>query len=165
MLSKTRIRPYGPKHIDQFVQVFKAAEGANFTPGTCVVLVSDRLVACDRDTATHKVLPAYLVWEDGSTRFDLGPVYNLDGTKYTHYTCFGSQILADLGADCFTATPEAGDTIVRSATAGKLDPLSAAELATLLGSDVENYQLVLGVVQGPSFFGNSGMWNCSLKLG
>lgn len=165
MLSKTRIRPYGPKHIDQFVQVYKAAADAAFTPGTCVVLVNDRLVACDRDTALHLRLPAYLVWEDGSTRFDVGPVYNLDGTTYSHYTCFVGEILADLGADCFTATPEAGDTLVKSATAGKIDPLDATELATLLGSDVENMQLVLGVVQGASFFGNTGMWNCKLKLG
>jgi hypothetical protein len=165
MLSKTRIRPYGPKHIDQFVQVYKAAHGAGFTPGTLVVLVNNRLVACDTDSALHKELPAFLTWEDGSTRFDMGPVYEKDGTKHDHYTCFVGEILADLGADCFTATPEAGDTLVKSATAGKIDPLSAAELATLMGTDVENYQLKIGVVQGPSFFGSSGMYNCKLKLG
>jgi hypothetical protein len=165
MLSKARIRPYWPKQFDQFTEVFKAATTQNFTPGTLVTVINGLLVPCDTDTAIHQRLPAFMVWEDGSTRHDVGPVYNRDGTSYDNYTCFVGDVLADASAELFTATPEAGDTLVKSATAGKIDPLDAAQLATLLGSDVENAQLVIGVVLGSSKFGNSGFYSCKFNFG
>lgn len=164
MLSKERIRPYWPKQFDQFTQVRKAATTANFTPGTLVTLVDGLLVAVATGTAIHQRLPAMMVWEDGSTRHDVGPVFNRDGSSYDNYTCFVGDVMADASADLFTATPAAGDTIVKSATAGKLDPLDAAQLATLLGSDVENEQLIVGSVLGASQFGKSGFYDCKFNF-
>lgn len=165
MLSKERIRPYWPKQFDQFTEIYKAATDADFTPGTLVVAVNGLLVACDRDTAIHQALPAFMVWEDGSVRHDVGPVYNRDGTSYDNYTVFVGDVLADASAELFTATPEAGDKIVKSATAGKLDPLDAAQYATLVGSDVENTQLVVGTVIGASKFGKAGFYSCKFNFG
>lgn len=165
MRSKDRIRPHWPKQFDQFTEIFKSAEGADFTPGTLVVPVNNLLVKCDRSIALHQSLPALMVWEDGSVRHDVGPLYNRDGTAYDNYTCFVADIIADASADLFTAVPEAGDKIVKSTTPGKMDPLSAAEYATLVGSDVENTQLVVGTVIGTSKYGASGYYSCKFNFG
>jgi hypothetical protein len=164
MLSKERIRPYWPKQFDQFTQVRKAAVDAAFTPGTLVTLVDGLLVRCATGVAVHQRLPAMMVWEDGASRHDVGPVYNRDGTSHSNYTCFVGDVAADASAELFTAVPVAGDTIVKSATPGKLDPLDAAQLATLLGSDVENEQLIVGSVLGASQFGKSGFYDCKFNF-
>jgi len=168
-LSKTYVRPYRPNDMSTVQREKVAADGSGFTPGTLVVEVSGLLVECDTDTAVHKTLPAYLVWTDGSTRQDIS-TYESDGTQVEMYTVLGGNIRADLAASLFTATPVAGDTLVRSATAGKIDPLDAAELADLLNEAettglASNVTQIIGVCEGASHFGNSGFYNCSLNLG
>lgn len=145
-LSKEFIRPYAPKDFSTMLLEKKSVDGADFTPGTLVAEVNNLIVACDTDVAQHETAPAFMVWTDGSTRVDT--VYEqLDGTLLQLHTCIGGQFKADCNVSLFTATPVAGDVIAKSATAGKLDPLDSAELATLLASPEDETHIV-GRVNG-----------------
>lgn len=107
-----------------------------------------------------------MVWTDGSTRQDILE-YELDGTVVEQYTCLAGKVKVDLHADLFTATPAVGDIITKSATAGKLDPLSLSEYVTLLGTSAGNDILVVGRVEGAGRKKglSASFWNCSLDLG
>lgn len=165
-LSKATLIPYWPKDLHTILVEKESAAGANFTPGTLVVEVSGSVVACDTDTVSHRTLPAYMVWTDGSTRVDTTE-YKLDGTTVQLHTCLAGQFKADVKATLFTATPVAGDVIAKSATAGQLDPLDAAQLAALIGSGAERVVEVIGRVEGASRKAglDSTFFNCSFDLG
>lgn len=163
-LSKTYIQPTYPQDMSTRVVDKIAAAGASFTPGTLVVEVSGVVVPCDTDTAVHNTLPAYFVWTDTTQRVDINRV-QLDGTRIVMVTCLAGEFKADLATSLFTATPVAGDIIVKSATAGKLDPVSVAEYNTLVGTGTTAAQnlLKVGVVEGPAVRAGSGFWNCTLR--
>lgn len=171
-LSKETLIPYWPKNMfDTVVEKTSASTGTAlvahaFTPGTLVVEISGKIVACDTDTTSHKTLPAYMVWTDGSTRQDILE-YELDGTVVEQYTCLAGKFKADLHADLFTSTPQAGFVIMRSATAGKLNVVSLADYTTLLGTSAGNDLLVVGRVEGAGRKKglSASFWNCSLDLG
>ena len=162
--SKTVVRPYFPKDFSTQLVEKSAAAGAALTPGTLVVEVDGLIVACDTDTALHTTLPVYMVWTDGSSRTDI-QVYQLDGTSTEMYTCIAGVVKADVAAAAFSATPVAGDLLLRSATAGLIDPLSEAEYTTLLGTTVAADQRVVGRVEAVGGrLAGAGFFNCTLNL-
>lgn len=161
-LSKDYIRPYLPHDVHTVVTTKRAAAAATFTPGTVVVESGGLVVECDLDTALHGTLPAYITWTDLANRRDIN-VYNLDGSQEKMVECFALDFKADVATSCFTATPVAGDLIVRSQTAGKLSPVTEAEFAAAPYSG--NTRLLLGRVEGASHRGDSGFWACTFGLG
>lgn len=170
-LSKDTVRPYWPKKLEHFVVEKEAADGAGFTPGTVVVEVSGNIVGVDLNESLHLELPCYMVWTDGSTRVDIEYI-NSSGTTKEMYTCLAGQFKADVLADTtlFVSAPVAGDTLVKSdstsgGAAGKMEPLNSSELASRLGTDVENYLSVLGRVEGDARSGDANFVNCSFDLG
>lgn len=163
-LSKATVIPYWPKDLHTILVEKESAAGANFTPGTLVVEVSGEVVACDTGTALHEHLPAYMVWTDGSTRVDTTE-YKLDGTTVQLHTCLAGQFKADVKATLFTATPNPGDMIGKSSTAGLLIPLNAAAVAALIAAG-DSFQII-GRVEGASRKAglDSTFFNCSFDLG
>ncbi len=166
-LSKDVIRPIWPKDFSTILREGRSVDGADFAPGTLVVRVNGLLVACDTDTALHKTLPAELVWTDGATRVDLARV-ELDGTDRQEHTCMAGQFMAECAASMFTATPAAGDVLVKSATAGQIDPLDATELATFVTGETDALLAelqVVGRVVGDADLAGTGFYLCHFDLG
>jgi hypothetical protein len=164
-LSKTYVRVLVPNDLENQTRSLRAASGSAFTPGTLIVRVAGLAVACDTDTAVHKTLPVEMIWTDGS-RFDASPRYELDGSVVEEYATLTGNIVADLAVGLFTATPVAGDVIVKSATAGKLDPLDATELAALVTADGAGLVMTqtVGRVVGAAERAGAGFYNCVLNL-
>lgn len=165
-LSKTYVRVISPSDLENQTRSVRAADGSSFTPGTLVVRQSGKIVACDTDTAAHKLLPVEMVWTDGSERFDASPRYELDGTVVEEYTTLQGHFVADLAASLFTAVPVAGDILAKSATAGKIDPLDATQLAALVTADAAGLasMQIIGKVIGAAERAGAGFYNCSLNL-
>jgi len=169
MLSKDRIRPIHPKDFSTIVREGRSADGANFTPGTLVVRVAGLFVACDGDLALHQRLPAEMIWTDGSSRFDLQR-YDLDGTVRQEHTAIATTFIAEASADLFTATPEAGDVLVKAGTAaaGLMDPMNAAEFAAFVTGSTDAALASLQVVGrcvGDADLAGVGYYLCHFNLG
>lgn len=166
-LSKDTLRPIWPKDFSTILREGKSVDGANFAPGTLVTRIGGLLVATDTDSALHKTLPCEMVWTDGATRFDLQR-YELDGSVRQEHTNLVGKFIADVSAGLFTATPDAGDVLVKSATAGKIDPLDETEWTTLFGdgsaADLLQFQVV-GRCVGAAALAGAGFYLCHFDLG
>lgn len=153
MKSKERIVPILPRDMSNIQREGVAAPGSAFTPGTLVVRKDGKLIACnlaDADGPTAAlcaIAPVEIVWTDGSTRVDVERI-ELDGTKTEQYTTLAFDFMAEVDVTLFTATPLEGEFLTKSSTAGKMDPLTLAELNALGGAEVDSRHLVVGSVIG-----------------
>lgn len=162
-LSKDTMRPLWPKDFSTIIRDGVSASGANFSPGTLVVRVDGLFVACDAAVALHKTLPVEMVWTDGQTRLDLER-YELDGTKLQGHTTACGKFIAEIASTVFTSTPNPGDILTKSATAGKIDPIDAATFNSLESGDALAQLLVVGRCVGNAELSGSGFHLCHFDL-
>lgn len=163
-LSKDKVRPYFPKDLSHVIVNKKAATATSLTAGDLVVEVSGQIVLCDTGTAVHKTLPPYMVWTDG-TRTDISEI-ELDGTEVNNFECLSGHVKADLHDDLFVTSPAAGNVLIKSGTAGKIDHQTASAFATSVGTSADHVLLVVGRCESTSqrLESDANFYNCTLTL-
>jgi|SRR5690625_2477822 len=151
-ISKNKIRPILPRDISNITREGRTDE--QLEAGTLVVREDNKLVPVDTTNPLHTYAPVEVVWTDGTLRQDIKRI-ELDGTEVIEVTTFAFDFIAEVDVSLFTNTPDEGDFVMRSATAGKM---TCGDLVALDG----DFNLVVGQVVSAGT--STGKWVVKFRL-
>jgi hypothetical protein len=129
-------------------------------PGALVMRVGNELIPVDTSEAgLHLYAPVEVVWTDGTKRQDIMRTL-LDGSEVLELTTIAFDCMAEVDVSLFTDTPAEGDYMVRSATAGQIEPMTLTELTA--DSDRDQECVVGKVISSGD---STGKWVVRFTLG